>query len=105
MRPIFSFLTFTTAPKSPRAHRTKTTRGFPLDKADVIIEMLTKHIDQEDSRFDRIEEKQDKQGQDISTIKKEVALTQQRNGYINGFIALVVAALVSMFANWFGPKV
>ena len=61
---------------------------------------LDKHIEVEERKLIRINEKLDDHKTGISALEKSVALTQQRNGYINGFIAMVVAAFVSWFASW-----
>ena len=65
---------------------------------------LGDHIEVEERRLARINDKLDDHAEDISALEKSVALTQQRNGYINAGIAMLVAAIVSWFANLFGAR-
>ena len=65
---------------------------------------LDKHIEAEEKRLTRINQKLDEHADDISSLEKSVALQQQRSGYINAFVAMMVAALVSWFANLFGAR-
>ena len=81
------------------------------DSGKLILEIVRRtekslddHITVEEKRLSRINMKLDGHTEDISALEKSVALTQQRNGYINGFIAMIVAAAVSLFASIFGAR-
>ena len=69
-----------------------------------IEKSLADHIITEDLKFDKIAATQEVMKSDIHVLKKDVALTQQRNGYINAFIATCIAAIVSIFANLFTAR-
>lgn len=82
-----------------------------MDNSELLLEIttrteaaLTRHIELDGKRLEKIEEKLDEQGGDISLLQKDVALTQQRNATITGFIAMIVAAFVSFFANMLGTR-
>ena len=66
--------------------------------------LLDDHIDSQEVRLSRINDKLDEHAEDINALEKSVALTQQRNGYINAAVAMFVAAVVSWFANLFGAR-
>lgn len=41
---------------------------------------------------------------EVSDIKEDVRVVQERNGYINGFIAMVISGVVAWFVSVFGAK-
>ena len=78
--------------------------GLILEIVRRTEQSLDNHIEFEEVRLSRINEKLDTHAKDITALEKSVALTQQRNGYINGVIAMIVAACVSWLASIFGSR-
>jgi hypothetical protein len=65
---------------------------------------LNLHMERDDRRLGRIDEKLEGQSADISELKKDSALSKQRQAWIGGTIALLVSGFVSWVANWFGIR-
>ena len=81
------------------------------DSGKLILEIVRRtekslddHIEFEEVRLAKINDKLDDHAEDISALEKTVALQQQRSGYINALVAMVVAGIVSWFANIFGAR-
>ena len=60
---------------------------------------LDNHIEVEERRLAKINEKLDEHTREIGILGKSVAVQQQKNNYITSFIAMIVAGFVSWFAS------
>ena len=81
------------------------------DDSGLILEIVRRtekaldaHIETEERKLTRINEKLDSHADDISALEKSVALSRQRDGAINAFIAMLVAAAVSWFSGIWGAR-